>query len=497
MRINKTGWISIAITAVTVGTQTYAYLYILPLSLGPRVILQPWLMQQNYMLYKNIADEHSPLMYFLLLAAQPLASNSLEAAKLTLVLLIGIISLLTFWAGWESGGWLSGTFSLLFFASWSPIFGYGKLWHETFLAPIYILLMILWRILMPSRTNNWLFFTTGLLLGVALLIKQHALLVILAIVLWHSLTSRCVRRPTKYLLWEIAFLFLGVSLPVNAFTIYYWLQMGSLKEFAFWVIAFNIINHYAQWASLWPSVDHIKLLAPAYLLLPPFIVNLLNHERQDIRRTHEELGLVLLVSSSLMIYPRFGFFHLQASLPILAWLSGTTLAKIFYEGSKSKSSLHLIRGLVCSFPLLWMFYAGIPPVYNALRSGQPRKIYEYSNLVPLANELRQHIGPADCIYVLPDDEATANLYYLTRCKPPELWAPTSYPWFMIDKIKPQIVSALEKAAPRWIVYFPGRWGIEQHGQELLNYVQENYHLEATLSWAEGEVWLLRRTTPSK
>jgi len=497
MRINKIGWISIAITAVAVGTQIHAYLYILPLSLGPRVILQPWLMQQNYLLYKNIADEHSPLMYFLLLAAQPLASNSLEAAKLTLVLLIGLIALLTFWAGWESGGWLSGTFSVLFFALWTPIFGYSKLWHETFLAPLYILLVILWRILIPSRTNTHLFFTTGLLLGVALLIKQHALLVILAIALWHSLNSWRVRRPAQYLLWEIAFLFFGVSLPVSAFTIYYWLQTGTLKELVFWVIIFNFINNYTQWASLRPSVDHIRLLVPAYLMLPPFIANLLNQGRQDIRRIQEELGLVLLVSSSLMIYPRFGFFHLQASLPVLAWVSGTTLANIFYEGRKSKSSLYLIRGLVCSLPLLWMLYAGIPPVYNALRSGQPRKIYEYSDLVPLANEIRQRIGPTDCIYVLPDDEATANLYYLTQCKPPELWAPTSYPWFMIDTVKPQIVSALEKASPVWIVYFPGRWGIEQHGQELLNYVQENYHLEATLSWAEGEVWLLRRTSPQK
>jgi hypothetical protein len=236
----------------------------------------------------------------------------------------------------------------------------------------------------PSRTNTHLFFTTGLLLGVALLIKQHALLVILAIALWHSLNSWRVRRPAQYLLWEIAFLFFGVSLPVSAFTIYYWLQTGTLKELVFWVIIFNFINHYTQWASLRPSVDHIRLLVPAYLMLPPFIANLLNQGRQDIRRIQEELGLVLLVSSSLMIYPRFGFFHLQASLPVLAWVSGTTLANIFYEGRKSKSSLYLIRGLVCSLPLLWMLYAGIPPVYNALRSGQPRKIYEYSDLVPLA-----------------------------------------------------------------------------------------------------------------
>ena len=453
-------------------------------------------MQRDYLIYKDIADEHSPLMYFLLLIVQPLVPNSLEAAKLTLALLIGIIALLTLWTGYKSGGWLAGTFSVLFFALWSPIFGYGKLWHETFLAPLYLL--ILWRVPTLSRPNVCSSFVGGLLCGIALLTKQHAIVVALGFILWRSFTSWRNHCPIRYLLTESLLFLTGISLPTLTFTIYYWYQTGTLKDLVFWLIVFNFINRYTQLASLWPSSDQIRVLAPAYVLLLPFITNLLGQRCQkDIHKAQEELGLVLLVSSSLTIYPRFGFFHLQTSLPILAWLSGTTLARLAKTrcgDSIPGQASPLLRGLACSFVLLWVFYAGMP-YYKALFSKQPRKIYEYSDLVPLANEIRQHIGPVDCIYILPDDEATANLYYLTQCQPPKPWVPTSYPWFMIDAVKPRIVRTLEETSPKWVIYFPGRWGIEQHGQELLTYVQSNYQLEAKMSWAEGEVWLLKRTSP--
>jgi len=63
---------------------------------------------------------------------------------------------------------------------------------------------------------------------------------------------------------------------------------------------------------------------------------------------------------------------------------------------------------------------------------------------------------------------------------------------MLDMLKPKIIQTLEQASPEWVVYFPGRWGIEQHGQEIVTYVQSKYQLETQLSWAEGEVWLLQR-----
>lgn len=492
----KIGWAFIALIII-IAAQTLAYLYVWPLSLGPRVILQPWLMHQGYVLYKDIADEHAPLMYLVLSAVQPLASDNLEAAKLTLVVLINASTLLTFWAGKKSGHWPAGILSSLFFALWSPLFGYGKLWHETFLAPFYILILILWRVPNHSQTGCRFFYSLiGLLLGTALLIKQHALAVALGIILWLFFNNRPIRRSARHLLSEIAFLLLGISLPASILAAYYWLKLKALNDLVFWLITFNFINRYIHIASLWPSIEQIKLLVPAYLLVPPFVVSILGQGRKrDIHIVRSEIGLVLFVTSSLTVYPRFGFFHLQASLPVLAWLSGTTLAR-FIKTRDGEESTRLLKGMFCSLLLLWAIQASIP-LFHALSSSQNRKIYEYSNLVSLAHQIRQHIGSEGCIYVLPDDEATANLYYLTQCLPPELWAPTSYPWFMIEAVKPKIVSALEKASPEWVVYFPSRWGIEQHGQELLNYVQAHYQLVGKLEWSEGEVLLLKRITSNK
>jgi len=126
----------------------------------------------------------------------------------------------------------------------------------------------------------------------------------------------------------------------------------------------------------------------------------------------------------------------------------------------------------------------------ALRSDTPRKIEEYSDLVPLAGEIRQRIGPADRFYVFPDDEATANLYYLARCMPPRFWV-FSYPWYMIDPVKSRVLGTLRANPPDWIVYFPGRWGIEQRAPEIIAFMEENYRRDTALHWEQGNAWLFQ------
>jgi len=482
------GWL---LTLIATVAQALAYYYALPLSLGPRVILQPWLMQQGYLIYEHIADEHTPLMYLLLLAVQPLISNGLLLAKIVLISLISMTTLLTFWAAARTGGWLAGVCSVLFFTIWSPIFGYGKLWHETFLAPLYILLLIQWRPPLSPRPNARSSLIAGFLLGLALLVKQHALAVILSLILWEILVGWHTHRPAHHLFLEVILFVFAASLPIAAFAGYHLLKAGTVKNLVFWTVTFNFVNDYKQLASLSPKIAQLRFLAPAYFLLPPFTLHLLTSKDNRTIWSSEGWALVLLIASCLTAYPRFGYFHLQASLPILAWLSGTTLARLLSIRSPEVARRPPLIGLICSLILLWALHAGIP-YYSALHDNQPRGIREYTDLVPLASEIRRYIGPTDCIYILPDDEATANLYYLVECKPPKFWIPTSYPWFMLDMLKPKIIQTLEQASPEWVVYFPGRWGIEQHGQEIVTYVQSKYQLETKLSWAEGEVWLLQR-----
>jgi len=279
-----------------------------------------------------------------------------------------------------------------------------------------------------------------------------------------------------------------------AFTLYHYVQAGTLANFLYWTITFNLVSGYGSLAAQPPDIAQVRAIAFACLLLPAAIFCLIELRRKG-DRTWLNLGwgLILLAASSLTAYPRFAFFHLQAALPVLAWLSSLTLAYALRprnSNSALQSSPYFATGVVIALSVFWIVTAG-SAYQSVFRADQPRKVWEYTDLVPLAGEIRQRIGPTDCIYIFPDDEATANLYYLMRCFPPKFWV-FSYPWYMLDSVKSRIVLTLQEHPPKFIVYFPGRWDIENRAPEVNAYIQDNYQRDAKLHWAQGEVWLLKR-----
>ncbi len=98
-------------------------------------------MQNGQVLYENIGDQHMALLPLLLAPLRLLVPDGLQLAKLVLVALISLSTLLTFLAGKRTAGWLGGLLAAVVFVAWSPAFTFGKLWHETFLAPLYLLLL--------------------------------------------------------------------------------------------------------------------------------------------------------------------------------------------------------------------------------------------------------------------------------------------------------------------------------------------------------------------
>jgi len=473
--------------------QAFAYYFRLTLSLGPRVIFQPWVLQRGFLLYENIADQHSPLMPLILMPLVPVFSDGLRLAKVVLVALISLSTLLTFLAGQRAAGWIAGIGAALFFVIWSPAFGFGKLWHETFLAPLYLLLLLFYEPSASGRSVKSLVFL-GFLCGVAVLVKQHAVVVFAAFVLWNAFTNWHGRRLFKSTLRDTGIISLAAILPVMAFAIYHYVQAGTLANLLYWTISFNFVSGFTSLAAQAPSMAQIGTMASACLLLPTAIFYLIElRGKNDKAWLSLGWGLILLVCSSLTAYPRFQFFHLQAALPVLAWLSSLMLTYAL-RSRNSNAALQpsplFARGIAIALLAYWLVTAG--SVYlSVFRVEEPRKVWEYTDLVPLADEVRQRIGPTDCFYIFPDDEATANLYYLTRCSPPRFWV-FSYPWYMLDSVKSKILLTLQADPPRWIVYFPGRWDIEARAPEIMGYMQDNYQRDTKLHWAQGEAGLLKR-----
>lgn len=473
--------------------QGLAYCFRLPLSLGPRVILQPWLLHEGFLQYENIADQHSPLMPILLSGLTLICSDGFMLAKIVLVVLISLSTVLTFLAGRRTMGWLGGLGAASFFVVWSPAFEFGKLWHETFLAPLYLLLLLLYDSCAPHHARKTLFFL-GFAGGIAILIKQHAAIVFVAFVIWHAVMNRRALRSFSVVLQDTVVISLAAILPVMAFGVYHYLRAGTLANFLYWTISFNLISGYASAAAQPPNIAQVRALASACLLLPAAILGLIVSKRKD-DRTWLNLGwgLILLAASSLTAYPRFEFFHLQAALPVLAWLSSLTLASALGPCSSdaaSQSRRYLATSVAIALSVFWIITAG-SAYQSVFREDQPQKVTEYTDLVPLAGEIRQRIGPTDCIYIFPDDEPTANLYYLMRCLPPKFWV-FSYPWYMLEPVRSRIVRTLQEHPPEWIVYFPGRWKIENRAPEVIAYIQDNYEPDVELHWRQSEVWLLKR-----
>lgn len=466
--------------------QAYAYYYRLPLSLGPRVILQPWLLQHGFIMYENIVDMHSPLMPMILAALVPLIPNGLRLAKLALVTLISITTALTFVTGWRKIGWLGGLWAVGFFVIWSPTFTFGKLWYETFLAPIYLVWLLAYKPSAAPRTVKSLIFF-GLMGGVSVLIKQQAALVFLAFAFWQALTDWHFHHSILNILRELIMMGLAAITPVCMYLIFQFAHTASLVSFFYWIIGYQLTGVYKTFATLYPTIPEIREIASCCLLVPTAIVCAI-----DLKRRGDEdwlnfgLSILLLATGAFTAYPRFEFFHLQAILPVVALVSSMTLA---YALHSQNSGRYFALGITLALSAFWFVTKGTNYRPVIIINQQP-EIYEYSDLLPLAQEIRPYIGATGCVYIFPNDEANANLYYFLHCTPPKFWI-LHYPWYMLDWTKTKILLTLEQDHPEWIAYFPNRWDAEQNAPEIIAYFQDHYSHVASFQWAKGEVQLLK------
>ncbi len=483
--------------------QAWAYAFRLELSLGPRVVLQPWLIQRGFTMYEQLVDLHSPLMPLALAALRPLVPDGLRLAKLALVALLSLSTLLTFAAAWRTAGRRPlgpavGLWAAFFFVCFSRPFGFSKLWHESFLAPLYALLLLLPP---PARASAapearrepavWVRLAlAGLVCGVALLIKQHALFVLGAYVLWTALAAGSWRAA----LGRCAVLLGVAALPGVAFVVCQWVRAGSLASTLYWVVLFSLSGSYREQSVQAPPLAAFKLVAQAGVLLPAAAVALFDAVRQRRAAAAGERawapiawGFALLAAATVTAYPRFEMFHLQPVVPLMAYLSA--LALVYAWRAWRQARLFVIAVAVGATLLCTGSVVG--PLQIALDSSQLQTIVEYSNLAPLADEVRARIGPRDSVYVYPDDEATSNLYYMLQREPPGYWV-FHYSWFMTEAVQGRIVAALAEDQPEWVVYFPSRWVPPAASPLVAAAIQADYVPVATFDWIGNEVQLLRR-----
>jgi hypothetical protein len=467
--------------------QAWAYWARLPLSLGPRVILQPWLLSRGLVMYDNIGDLHTPLMPQFLSLLVPLFPNGFELARTVDVILVSLITVLTFFAARRLTGWLGAVWAAWFFTAWSPILDFSKLWHEVFLTVLYLA----WLLVEGNGTKQRrpaVSIAFGFLAGVSALIKQQAGVAFLLFAAWRVFAGRSRREAGSGVWREIGFICLGAALPLAALLVHQVIRAGSLHELWYWTVAYHLSSEYTEMASQRPTLEQVGIIASALLLVPAAAMMAVQAKRRGHPSTRTfGILLVAVTAGTLTVFPRFEFYHLQPALPALAVLSAFTLSQVLH--------LHAIRqfaaGTVFGLTLFWAVTTVVPAYRPVVRPQRERLIWEYSNLVPLSEQIRRHIGKAGTFYVFPDYEATSNLYYLLNSEPPPFWI-FHYPWFLSGPIRTRILTSLDTFRPEWIVIFPHRIEALQQARDIQAYIDARYRYETRFSWIWGDVLLLRR-----
>ena len=282
-----------------------------------------------------------------------------------------------------------------------------------------------------------------------MLIKQTAAVAFLAFVFWQVFTSWYTHLSVSIIIRQLVVIGMAAIAPILVFLVGFYAKTGSLADLFYWVIGYHLEGRYIAY-----SVEPLKLtdigrIASCFILVPFAAVCAFDlMRRRDRNWLNFGLGLLILITGAVSAYPRFAFFHLQSVLPVVALLSAMTLS---YAFKQLRSWRTFAFGIVVAFSAFFFVKAGI--FYRpAFRADRHPIVDEYSDLLPLTQEIRSTIGETDSVYVFPDDEASANLYYLLQRKPPKFWI-FHYNWYLLDWTKAKILATLEDDPPDWVVYF--------------------------------------------
>lgn len=476
--------------AVALGLGLY-HLEVATTRLLPRVGLQPWLIGHGFGCFRDIIDQHEaglPLFLSLLLPffsdAPALSRWMLAGLSATCVILVHMAAPPR-WA----------PLAVVFFACWAPVVWGDRLWYETALAPLYVAAYLAWR--GDSTTKFWRVAVSGVLLGVAVTVKQYAWALVGFYVFWPAAVGHLrgeARCSTRRLCAFVA----GVAVPAAIYLASI-ARNDSFSDYLFWAWVNNLTTYRDQ-AAQWP--DRHGIVISAALLLPA--LSAFAYSLRGLWRGGEKVQCLCVLSfgsllASATIYPRFEVFHFGAALPLLAV---TIAATLDVAVSRRLNSRHPDRrgwpraGLAAAVAVslvlsLWVL---VPRATRMAHLG-PRRTKSYSELVPVADRVREWTRPADRILVFPDVEPTSNLYLLSERLPPGLWAYT-YPRYSSDAVLDRIVRALETRRPPLVVYFPdlsaGGHDPAEFAARLKGYILHRYAERETLQTDLGVATIMLR-----
>ena len=344
--------------------------------LSPEFSLYPFLTQHGFLPYQNIIDQHFPILLFGPFSLPfPLSHNP---GSLLLVLLgVTLLTDLFFYLSLLRSKSAHPLLFLTLFTAISFYFQGNFLWLDSFISFFISLILFL-----SNSKRELSSLALGFFLSLIVIIKPtlFPLLILLPLAL--------AIKPNRYLL-------VGISLPFLV-EILYLVRFDLLSQFYNLTIRFNA-DSYLSGSQKIPTLRQIIetvfiIIAHLYLLI----------QRKRF------VPILLIITTSVLAFPRFEYFHLGPSLLLLIYFS-------------SRLSLNLHSRYV--FYALCFLVLSLS-VIKIIRHNY-HNYYADETTLQVANSLKEL--PGNTLYLLGGNDL---LYPLTAKTPPGFLYLPSLPWYL-------------------------------------------------------------------
>lgn len=455
-----------------------------------RIVFQPWLLQQGFVPYSHIGDEHAPLLPHILSWLSPLFDNdALFTARIVHSGLIWLIIATCIWVVFDKAGrWAALACGAYFFAM-SNNLGFWAMWYDLAVTPIF---MATFFVITSKRISlsNQMFFV-GLLSGVGFLIKQHALL--LSVIIPIALVTQSMKngsvwgRYVKPLIWSV----IGFLIPLSIYLFYYFRLTNDWYSIWYWLVLFNVVGNYSNLGMKAPSMREIRAIFPAFVMIIPFLlgtIGLARTKENNQISTERQWLLLMILLSAIMLYPRYSTMHWATMLPFLAMASSIACAELLSAGANNRVQIYRQRGVYLAIVGMLWIGSGIMVYSAAYQNREARNLLEYDTLPELAKLITDTTQLGE-IVLFPDDEGVGNLYYLLGKTPPRFWV-MNYPWFRNDYVIDRWLTEMSVTQPDQVIYFVSR-GPHLY-PEMDEYIAERYKTIHVLEWNNQVVEIKER-----
>ena len=470
-------------------------------TLWPEMVVYPFLLNHNFLLYKDLINPYPPLFTVFLSSFTSFFGYTPMAMRVLTYMAIVAIDILIFNFSIKLfKNRKAAICNTLFFVLFSIPFGVNGLWFDLFQTPF--ILAGIYYLVSAKKPQN---FPIAIgLFALAFFIKQQAIWIMPVYVVYAFKYYKLFKLDFgKIILESVAVV--GILGLANLGLVF---AFGTYPEFISWAVIFpffkakDLPGYIAP-----PSMSQVLLLVSLFSAFIPALIES-RIKNQELSKTNYGIyfAAVLLV---LFAYPRFDYFHLVPALALLSLLvfvnfRGLTppaLSQLWKRGETSKINRLSRQGETSKIlkrtpaTLLYLFF--IPVILFSARQykgdfGFQTRFFE-PEILQAAQQISKKTKPNDLLYL---QNSPDQLLVLSNRLPVKPWA-DEFPWYLeYEKTQQNVFKAIKNIKPEFVVSFPYAQGTKfQQGayQPLLiaSYLQKNYKVISKLG---GNLRLVQKIT---